>query len=138
MLDNLGIVLKTSEAHEIYAQKLGKTVKDLTVAEKAEAFRKVGMQKVIEAAQGITVTTDGAAAAVAKFNVELENLRTGALAGDSAQRTLEEGLAKVALQTRIQGEGVRKYGADLYDLRDALRDAGCVDQGTRRHADPAG
>lgn len=124
MLDNLGIVLKAEEAQRVYAESLGRTASQLSATEKADAFRAVGMQRVIEAAEGVTLTTDGAAAAVQRFGIELDNIKTSALAGDGATRTLDEALHRIALTTKIQGKGVREYRSDLFDLRDALRDAG--------------
>jgi hypothetical protein len=46
MLDNIGIVLKAEQAQKIYAGQLGKTVSQLTDAEKAEAFRVVALEKI--------------------------------------------------------------------------------------------
>ena len=38
MLDNIGIIVRSDEAYESYANSLGKSVKDLTDAEKKQAF----------------------------------------------------------------------------------------------------
>ncbi len=124
LLDNLGITLKTAEAQRIYAQQLGKTEKALTDQERAEAFRQVAIQKVIEAAEGVTVTTDGAAAAVKRFEVELQNIEDRALAGEVATLSLRDGLRELAKQGRINIETGRPQGEVLTELRNSLRDVG--------------
>lgn len=45
-LDNLGIIVDQTIANERYAQELGKTVRQLTETEKAEAFRAEAMRQV--------------------------------------------------------------------------------------------
>ena len=45
ILDNLGLTVKVGEANEIYARKLGKTVDQLTDAEKKTAFYEEAMRK---------------------------------------------------------------------------------------------
>ena len=47
-MDNLGIVVKQEEAQEKYAKMLGKTTKELTAEEKAEALQKVTMEALRE------------------------------------------------------------------------------------------
>jgi hypothetical protein len=56
VLDNLGIQLKVAEAQRLYAQQLGITTKALSAEQKAEAFRVIGLQKAIEAADKVTVS----------------------------------------------------------------------------------
>lgn len=124
MLDNLGVVLKTADAHERYAEMLGKTAKELTTAEKAEAFRKVGIEAVISAAENVTITTDGAAAAVKRFNVELENLRTEALGGTPPVTDLHDALAQLDVTMRLSTTDLETYGAEARTVRNALRDMG--------------
>lgn len=55
ILDNLGIIIKSTEAQEIYAKSLGKTVTQLTEAEKKEALKfavlKAGNEAVKEAGE---------------------------------------------------------------------------------------
>ena len=48
ILDNLGIVVKQEEAQEKYAKMLGKTTKELTAEEKAEALQKVTLEALRE------------------------------------------------------------------------------------------
>jgi hypothetical protein len=51
ILDNLGIQLKASEAQEIYAKSIGKTVAQLTVEERKLAFVEVATDRVIKKAE---------------------------------------------------------------------------------------
>lgn len=124
MLDNLGIVVKQEQAHEIYARSLGKTVSQLTEAEKAEAFRKVALQKIFEAADQVTVVTDGAAAATQRYRVELDNLKTAALGGEERTVSLRQGLLQLTQAERDGAVNGRQYGAVIQDLKDRLSDLG--------------
>ena len=124
LLDNLGITLKISQAQEEYARILGKTTKELSANEKAEAFREVATRKVIEAAKGVTIDTDGAAAAVRRFNVELQNIKDQAVGGSAATLSLAEGLQKLQSEKTIDVDAIKRYGAASADLKIQLRDLG--------------
>jgi len=89
ILDNLGISLKLSEAHDKYAKRLGKSTSELTDNEKAEAFRKEAIEAAIKASNDITVKTDGWAAAVQHLNVELKNNRDEILGGGVARNEMQ-------------------------------------------------
>lgn len=78
ILDNMGIVLKVEQAHREYAKSIGKTVAALTEQEKAEAFRKVAMQKALEVTKDVVVDTESSAAGMQRLKVALIN------AGDAA------------------------------------------------------
>ena len=59
ILDNLGITVKVGEANEVYAAKLGKTVKQLTGAEKKTAFYEATLEAArakVEELGGIQLT----------------------------------------------------------------------------------
>jgi len=59
ILDNLGITVKMSDANEVYAEKLGKAVKELTETEKKQAFMNMAIeqgQKQLEALGGMQET----------------------------------------------------------------------------------
>jgi len=51
VLDNLGITLKVAEAQEIYADRINKTVAELTDQEKKQAFVTIGLERALEAAE---------------------------------------------------------------------------------------
>lgn len=51
ILDNLGLTVKVGEANEVYARQLGKTVEQLTDAEKKTAFYNEAMRKAAEKTQ---------------------------------------------------------------------------------------
>lgn len=124
LLDNLGITLKVAEAQEEYAQILGKTTGELTDAERAEAFREVATRRVIDAARDVTITTDDAASAVRRFNVELQNIEDRALGGSVASLSLAEGLRQVSSEQTIDVGALRNYGSSVADLNNQLRDLG--------------
>lgn len=85
ILDNLGIVVKVGEANKIYAEQLGKSVKELTAAEKQQALLNATLKSgktLIEQAGG------SAGNAVDPFNqltTSVENLKNemAALASDT-------------------------------------------------------
>ena len=61
ILDNLGITLRANEAYAIYAERIGKAVKELTDVEKKQAFTTIAIEKATEAARAqgeIIVTTN--------------------------------------------------------------------------------
>jgi len=75
ILDNLGISLKLSEAYAIYAESIGKTVDQLTDAEKAEAFRQAALiegMRVVERMGGIQ---EDAASAVERLNARFRDAK---------------------------------------------------------------
>lgn len=135
MLDNLGVVLKTEEAHRRYAETLGKTKAELTETEKAEAFRKVGIEAVIDAAKDVTVTTDGAAGAVKRFNVELQNLKTEALGGKAPVTDLHDALAELDNTIGLNTKDIATYGVSTRETKAALREMGVsTEQLAKLHA----
>ena len=122
ILDNLGISLKLSEAHERYAQRLGKSTKELTENEKAEAFRVEAMAAAQEATKGLAVETDGLAASLAKAEVSAKNLTTALLGGGGGPAAMQpwEAMEKVAQEAA-------EAAAEFDDLNQAARD-GSADQ----------
>jgi hypothetical protein len=124
MLDNLGIVLKQQQAQQIYAAQLGKTTKQLTDAERAEAFQRVALQKITEAAEQVALKTDGAGAAVKRFRVELDNLRDGALGAERPTISLTEGIAALSDEQRKLVRESGTFNTSFVQARAALRDLG--------------
>ena len=62
ILDNLGLTVKVGEANQTYADQLGKTVKELSGAEKKQAFFNAAMDAAkakVEAIGGPTITATG-------------------------------------------------------------------------------
>jgi len=64
ILDNAGIILKVSDANERYAASVGKTVEQLSEAEKKIAFQTAAMEAIRKSADATTVAYDGNAAAI--------------------------------------------------------------------------
>lgn len=73
ILDNLGITLKVSEAHAIYASSIGKTAEELTDAEKKQAFMTVAMDRALEASEKVNISTESGAASWKRLTVEVTN-----------------------------------------------------------------
>ncbi len=73
ILDNLGITLKVSEAHERYAARIGKTASELTDAEKKQAFMTEAMAAAEEAAAATNVQLDDQAVKVAAASAKWTN-----------------------------------------------------------------
>jgi len=57
MLDNIGIIVKSEEAYEAYAKKLGKSTDDLTDAEKKQAFLTATMESARQKVADLGVET---------------------------------------------------------------------------------
>jgi len=98
VLDNLGITLKTEEAHRLFAETLGKTASALTEEEKKVAFATIAKEKLIERAAQLDVTLTASELAVARLGATLENI-SGALKGAAAYAAeLTVALADVTTQ----------------------------------------
>jgi len=74
-LDNLGITLKLTEAYDIYAAQLGKSVDDLTSAEKQQAFLNAAMEKGVAVAERLGGVNDDGAASVERLTATWSDLR---------------------------------------------------------------
>lgn len=78
ILDNLGVILKASDANDRYAKSIGKTADELTDAEKKVAFKTEAIRALTEAADQTTIRVDSAAAAVQRFGVRSDNAASSA------------------------------------------------------------
>lgn len=124
MLDNLGVVLKVEEAHRIYAKQLGITAAQLTEVQKAEAFKKVAIEKVIEAAKDVTLETENAASAVKRFGIELDNIRDRALGAETPTVSLKTAISQMTAEQRSLINTSKVYGSDAKELRRVVMDLG--------------
>jgi hypothetical protein len=77
ILDNLGIILDSAKAEEIYAASLGKTVKELTAYEKSQSFAKAATLEIAKAGNVARASIDGLGNSYAKAKVQLENFKNG-------------------------------------------------------------
>lgn len=121
ILDNLGITLKASEAQRIYAEQNNTTVAALSAAERAEAFRVVGMQKAMEA-------TKQAAASNAEAAMAYNAAKTAMMSQSQSMfgYTDRIGLAREALRGITEQEfkltkTMHARGADVQDLNESLK-----------------
>jgi hypothetical protein len=73
VLNNIGVILKAEEAQKEYAAQLGKTVAQLTDQEKADAFRVIGMQRVIEKADAVNESQAKMGEGIQRVNVFIKN-----------------------------------------------------------------
>jgi hypothetical protein len=73
ILDNAGIIVKAAEVNLAYASSIGKTVSELTDAEKKGALHAAMMAAISDAASKTTVAYDGNAAALARLKVSAGN-----------------------------------------------------------------
>lgn len=80
VLDNLGIIVKIEEANLKYATSIGKTVEQLTEAEKKEAFRTEAFRAANEAIAKMGGPAETAADSVARLFVQIGNLKDELLA----------------------------------------------------------
>lgn len=74
ILDNLGITIKASEAQEIYAASVNKTVKQLTEEEKAQAFRFAAMEKIRSKSAELSEVQETGAVALTRARTAWTNL----------------------------------------------------------------
>ena len=78
ILDNLGLTLKAEEAYENYAKSIGKTVEQLTDAEKRIGFFSEGMKKARERSEQLGEMTGGLTERWAKLGAQFEDVQVKA------------------------------------------------------------
>ena len=81
ILDNLGLVVKIGEANKIYADKLGKTVTQLTAEDKQMALLNATMKAGDRLVEQVGGTTDAATDSFERMNVSTENLKNEIASG---------------------------------------------------------
>ena len=118
ILDNLGITLTQGQAQAAYAEQLGKHVNALTDAEKAEAFRVIGLQKAVEASRDLEIATGDATFKIQQMEIAAQNLRTQALGG-VVDSTVQLKTVVEALGDEILTMDIASYGADYKKLERA-------------------
>lgn len=124
ILDNLGITLKLSDAHSEYAKRIGKSVKDLNDAEKAEAFRVIGLEKAVEASRDILIETDTLAASYKKLKIAAKDTGDQLLGADSTVGELREAFRKLNDEQKGLVDQAGTFGAAEKDLTRAFREQG--------------
>jgi hypothetical protein len=124
ILNNAGILLTIEGAHKEYAKSLGISTEKLSEEQKAEAFSVVAKKKIHDAALKVIEVTDGSAAAVQRFKVELQNLEDETLAGELPTRRLEDGLLDLARAGQLANKHIRQHRMDLFAVEDALEGVG--------------
>ncbi len=82
MLDNIGLIVKSEEAYEAYAEALGKSKDELTDSEKKQAFLNATMISAREKVKTLNEETDTARTSFQQLTAAAENLQ-GRL-GDAA------------------------------------------------------
>jgi hypothetical protein len=73
ILDNLGLTVKVGEANEEYARKLGKSVEQLTEAEKKTAFYNAAMEVARQRTDELGTAVDGTASGLQRMGVAWDN-----------------------------------------------------------------
>ena len=117
ILDNLGIVLKQSEANEIWAQRLGKAAAALTDAEKKAGFMAIALERATEAADKSNVTLDTHANRVKAMGSSWQNFTdkvgkdTVELLGGMADRERQAAQYQEMLATQFDATG--KHAGEL-------------------------
>lgn len=76
ILDNLGIIVRTDEAYKEYAKALGKTVEQMTDAERKAAFMNAAMEALMESSEELAGTTSDTQIAIEKWNAAVDNAQT--------------------------------------------------------------
>ena len=105
VLDNLGLIVSVEQANIKYADALGKTVAQLTDAEKKEAFRVEAMAMAQEKLEALGPTVRNAGDAFVEFRTEMSNtfdeMKKG-LANSDLLKAAFESLAGVARSFRSE------------------------------------
>jgi hypothetical protein len=114
VLDNLGLIVSVEQANLKYAAALGKTVAQLTDAEKKEAFRIEAMAMAQEKLEALGPTVRNAGDAFVAFRTEMANtfdvMKKGVAESDGVMRFFD-GLTRVMEDHRKKVEaGYFEYG----------------------------
>lgn len=99
ILDNLGIVLTAEQAEEEYAAQLGKTTAQLTAYEKSQAFTKVAIDRVADAARSSSKANDSLAESVTKARVSLQDFENRLYGFDNVGGRIRETLREMDEET---------------------------------------
>ncbi len=122
-LDNIGIIISVGEANEQYARSLGKTVKELTDAEKREAFRTSALDKAREAIERLGGVQLTAADRVRQAGVAVKNFTTK-LATMAAQSPFVEELFKKL--GSLTEDLTKILSGQKQDIVDTMNDLGAI------------
>lgn len=84
ILDNLGLQVDLSDANEVYARSVGKSVESMTKQERVGALLNAVLEQMREKTAGVTLAFDSASAAVARAEAGWDNFWLGVkkLAGE--------------------------------------------------------
>ena len=77
ILDNLGIVISLEEAYEAFAAQIGKTAKELTIAEKKTAVFNAAMNEATAVTEKTGDAVSKTQQALFKWNAAVENTKVG-------------------------------------------------------------
>jgi len=114
ILDNLGIIVKASEAQTAFADSIGVTVDALTEEQKAQAFRFLAIEKIQEANERLADVEITAARAATQVTVAVENQTSAFLQAFSGSETLGGSLSDLA--DTIAGIDIEQFAADVAGL----------------------
>jgi hypothetical protein len=81
ILDNLGIIISLSDAHQKYADSVGKSVDQLTKAERIEAVRIAVIAQGKSTLDAATTAANDQANAITRLNVALQNAKDRGASG---------------------------------------------------------
>lgn len=112
MLDNLGIIVKSSEAYENYANSIGKSVDELTDSQKKEAFNEEVLRKSAELVENLGEEQLNAASSIQQMGVAFENISI------VVGQTLAPALQQIAKLAKSFGENLQP--ADLRKIATAV------------------
>lgn len=123
VLDNIGVMLKVGEAHRIYAARLGKTVSQLTDAQKKIAFTTIAIERMKEniARSGPVVLSLGDAFKAAKVELTdtVQQLAAYIVTGNSALTTgnaWKDAVADISKTLMENKEEIRAVILQLVDF----------------------
>ena len=124
MLDNIGIIVKSEEAYEAYAEALGKSKDDLTDAEKKQAFLTATMQSAREKVKTLNEETDTARTSFQRLGAAAENLQGRVGNAANAFTPLVDSMTKFL--DLITEEKIDKFVRTIKFMGETLKVAGII------------
>ena len=124
MLDNIGLIVKSEEAYEAYAEALGKSKDELTDSEKKQAFLNATMISAREKVKTLNKETDTARTSFQQLTAAVENLQGRVGDATNAFKPLIDSMTKFL--DLITDERIDRFVRSIKFMGETLKVAGVI------------
>lgn len=129
LLDNLGIIVSVEKANEAYAASVGKSVKELTDAERAEAFRTAALDAAREKIEQLGGVSENNADNIQRIKVAFGNSLDAANEWVATSPAIADALDNVGARAKWAADKLGEMGQGFRALRfDAQNAISAIEQ----------